>query len=76
MRIKVRWEVSDGYVGSRPYDVHVDADDFQHCETDGDIEQLLAEIVQEDFERRVSFSIRNESEVIAQIKAELAKESP
>lgn len=73
-RVRVTWTVSDGYVDDRPHSFHVDADDFQHCDTDEDIEQLLYEIAQEHFVQRVTFSIRGEAGVIKAIKA--LKEKP
>ena len=67
-QITVRWEASDGYVGgSRPQSFKVDAEDFQHCETELEVEELLGEFVQDEFEQRITWSIRNESSVIAEI---------
>ncbi len=66
--ITITWTVEDGYVGHRPFKVKVDIDEFQHCESAGDIEQLLNDIVRDEFEQKVSWSICNEHDLIGHIR--------
>lgn len=65
-KIKVRWEADDGYVGgSRPHMFTIDLDEMaQDCETEQEAEDYLNTEIQSEFENRVSWSCRNESEVM------------
>lgn len=73
MSIKVRWEVDDGYCGgSRPQTFTVDPSDFEDDMDEREIGDRLAEIVQDEFLQRISWFIKNESEVIEAVKAALA----
>ena len=59
--IVVKWEVYDGYAGgSAPQTTEVDLEDFRHSSKQ-EIEDLLNEIVHEDFLQKVGFSITSES---------------
>jgi hypothetical protein len=59
MKIIVKWEVEDGYVGkSRPQSTIVDTDHhFWDSLNDEEKRQLIEECVQEDYEQKISFSI-------------------
>ncbi|MBD3351724.1 MAG: hypothetical protein GF364_09590 [Candidatus Lokiarchaeota archaeon] len=54
--MKVRWEVNDGYIGkSRPQYTIIDDDDLDECETEEDREKLIEDMIQEDFEQRITW---------------------
>ena len=54
--MKFSWEIDDGYVGQRaPQYTEIDDDDLAECETEEERQELINEIVQEDFEQKVSF---------------------
>jgi hypothetical protein len=63
IKIKVKWEVSDGYAGKgrpqetifKPYD-YVDEDFWKQATREEKI-KIIEEAVQEDFENKISFSI-------------------
>lgn len=56
--MKITWQVSDGYVGGNaPHTVDIDDDDLADCETDEEREDMIAEIVEEDFRQKVTWSI-------------------
>ncbi len=62
MKITVKWEVADGYVGkSRPQRTIVDTDDAYEWEkmTDDEKREWIQDQVQQDFENRISFEINN-----------------
>lgn len=66
--VKVSWEVSDGYVGkSRPQSTTVDVEDFEDLD-EQEIEHLLFETVQEDFDQQISWDISNLDGAVAEIK--------
>jgi hypothetical protein len=61
----IRWHVNDGYVsGPRPQYSPVDPKEFQQCETDQEVRELLNRLVQADFEQRITFGIDNEDELV------------
>lgn len=73
-KIKVRWEVEDGYAGgSRPQIFTIDPDDFDDDADEREISERLMEIVQDEFEQRISWFMKNESEVIAAVMAAKAE---
>lgn len=66
-KIKVTWEVGDGYVGkSRPQSFYIDAADFDH-DSPKDIEMGLCDYVDEEARNTLSFDCSNPEEVIAAI---------
>lgn len=77
-KLTVIWEISDGYVGgSRPHRMTISEDDFSGHMTDEELEEILFEMVDEDFRRKASYSITNEDEVLSWMKSkrdELLKE--
>lgn len=66
MKIKVRWEASDGYVGgSRPQSFSMDIEEMaENCETEEQAREYLDIEVRADFDNKVSYSCNNEEEVI------------
>jgi hypothetical protein len=74
---KVKWEVEDGYVGkARPQTSEMDEDDFDGCETRVDVERVILDFVQEDFNQQISWSVTGLDDliddVLNQIKGEPA----
>lgn len=56
--MKITWQVSDGYGGElRPHEVDIDDNDLADCETDEEREDMIAEIVEEEFRQKVSWTI-------------------
>ena len=70
-RIEIRWKVDDGYVNNGPHISEVDVEDFEDL-NEQEIEDLIHEIVQNDFEQSVSFEITSSAitDVKEAIKAE------
>jgi hypothetical protein len=63
--IKVKWQVDDGYAGpARPRQITLHTVDFVDCETEEQVLEVLHEIVEEEFQQRTSWTIRNEKDVI------------
>jgi hypothetical protein len=62
-KIKVRWEVEDGYVGkSRPRTTTIDIEQLMDIEEweampEDKKREFIEEIVQKDFEQKISFGI-------------------
>lgn len=53
--ISIEWEAEDGYVGGkRPQFTSLSVEDFTPDMSDDDIEMAIHDIVQEDFNQRVS----------------------
>lgn len=74
-RIQVTWQAEDGYAGgARPQHAEVYLDNFEAGMSDEEIEKIIDDIVQEDFQQRVTPSVRRSDMVaaIAAIRAELA----
>jgi hypothetical protein len=56
--MKVRWEVSDGYVGkSRPQYTEIPDDELAECETEFERQQLIDDYVESDFQSKIAWSI-------------------
>lgn len=56
--MKITWEVSDGYVGqSRTQDTEVPDDEIAECESQGELELLINDYIQEDFENTVTWEV-------------------
>lgn len=69
--ITVRWEAADGYVGKgRPQSFKLFADWIDPDMSDLDLEKLLDESVQEDFEAKVTPKVDNWDEVMEWLKTE------
>lgn len=55
--MKVTWEIDDGYVGkTRPHTTDVDDDELAECETEDEREDLIAEFIEADFRREITWS--------------------
>ena len=60
--MEIVWEVDDGYSSrAAPHCTWVDDDELNEFETDEEREQLISEVVQEDFELSVSWYITNKN---------------
>jgi hypothetical protein len=71
-KFTVKWEAEDGYTGgSRPQIFHLSVFDFGDVSemTDAQIENLLDEAIQDDFDQKVTWYSANRDEAIAWIKA-------
>lgn len=56
--MRVTWEIEDGYVGrSRPHYTEVPDDELDECETDEEMEHIIEEYVQTDFDNSISWTI-------------------
>jgi hypothetical protein len=63
---RVEWSAEDGYVGKgRPQELYVAESDVEDCATDEELERLLDDMVRDDFDNKVSPSVRNSDEFIA-----------
>jgi len=63
--MEVRWQTEDGYCGgSRPQYITIASSEIESHMSDDDLERFLEDIVQDDFEQRVSFCIRNREQVL------------
>lgn len=57
--MKVYWEVEDGYVGkSAPQVTVIDDGDLEDYEEGEERENFINECVQDDFEQKITFSIK------------------
>lgn len=66
---QVNWESEDGYVtGARPQYCSIGEDDIKDDMTDEEIEQVLEDIVQQDFDEKVSFHVKNRGKFISWAK--------
>jgi hypothetical protein len=62
---EVRYEVEDGYVGSsRPQSFTIKDDWIEDYMNDDDLEFELSEMIQEDFQQRISWTYLNKEEVV------------
>ncbi len=61
-KMKVTWEVEDGYVGKRsPQYIEIPDDELEGCDTDEDKQRLIEDYIQEDFDCKISWNIINRS---------------
>lgn len=62
----IRWEVNDGYAGpSRPQRTKLsqwEVESYNELETEYEKERFLEEIVQEDFDQKITFYIKGVEE--------------
>ena len=67
--MEVRWQAEDGYCGgSRPQYVTIYESDIEDDMTDDDLERLLDDVVQDDFNQKVSYCIKNREQVLKQMR--------
>jgi hypothetical protein len=73
--MKVRWEIDDNYAGSstRPQKTDISEDDIKDCEDIDDAMQMIADIIQEDYEQNISWYIPNREKVKKQVQEILDK---
>jgi len=65
-KLKIRWEVEDGYIGkSRPLSTSISVDELiENCETEEEVLDYINEEVKSDFEQRISYCVMNDSEIL------------
>ncbi len=74
--VEVKWQVADGYCGgSRPQSTELHLEDFDVEMSEGEIEDLIYEMVDDDFRQTITPGIENMDEVVEQIQAALAARS-
>lgn len=53
-KIKLVWEADDGYCGqARPHHMEISLEDFEYCDTEDEVEELLISMLNDDFKERV-----------------------
>jgi len=71
--MEIRWQAYDGYAGgSRPQYTKVDDGDIEDCETVEEAMELIMELVQNDFNQKVRWSIKNEEDAKAKVEEIIA----
>lgn len=56
IKMKVKWEVEDGYVGkSCPHFTDVPDDELEECETEEEKGDLIDSYIKEDFEQKITY---------------------
>ena len=56
---RVTWEVVDGYAGkARPQITVIPNYEFDCCETDAEVQEVIEEIVQQEFEQCISWIVQ------------------
>ena len=73
-KITVTWYADDGYItGDRPKRTIIDPDDFEDCDTEDDVNEMLSQQIQEDFEQKVSWCTDNLEKHVAEIWTRVQK---
>ena len=73
-KITVTWYADDGYTtGDRPMHTSIDPDDFEDCDTEDDVNEMISQQVQEDFEQKVCWCTDNLEKHVADIWARVQK---
>lgn len=71
-RFTVTYEVSDGYAGaSRPHSLTLDTDDFDPEADNNEIQTLIEQAVQEDFQQNCTPVVSNIEKAVAFVLVEL-----
>jgi len=56
--MRITWEVDDGYAGgSRPQNTDINDDELLDYETDEEKEQFINDVIQEEFEQRITWYV-------------------
>ena len=64
MKVRVTWQVDDGYVGkSRPQITIIPEEEFEDCKTEADRNAIIEEFVDSDFQNRISWFIDSIDEI-------------
>lgn len=71
-KFDVRWDIDDGYVGSRPHHFDIREDEFEDESTDQDLIDLFWNLVEEDLQQRVSPISEDETRFVAWAKERIA----
>lgn len=67
--MKITWEVDDGYVsGARPHETIIDDEELIECSNIGEMEEVIEEAVQSDFEQNINWSLRNRDQIKQHLK--------
>jgi len=72
--IKITWRVDDGYAGGdRPHSTVIRVNEFDAEDSDDEIGEAIADIVQQDFETSITLSLKTTDveAAIAAIRAQL-----
>lgn len=64
-KIDVHWEAEDGAGKSRPQKFKIDLSEFDFCESEVEVEEVLDELIQEDFELKVTWFSENYPEIVS-----------
>lgn len=55
--MKITWQVDDGYINNGPHQTYIDDEVLSVCcDTHEEREELIREIIQEDFDQKISWS--------------------
>ena len=80
-KVDIRWTVEDGYVGgARPQYSRFDLCDFDGLETEEQVREYIEDVVSDDFQSFITFSINESSvedaveEIMAYLKDEDSNE--
>jgi len=72
----IEWEIEDGYVtGKRTQSVRLDDDEFEDYETTEEAMEFIEEVVQEEFNQRVGWSLNNPEKIKEKVKSLITKQS-
>ncbi len=75
-KIEVEWEVNDGYAGgSAPQTTTVLLSEFERDMTPEEVDTELGEMVQGDFETKITFDIQDREKIVQSIMEHLAARS-
>ncbi len=73
--LTVVWCVDDGYLSNHKFRCSIDVDEFQYCTTAEEVDGVLHQIIQEVFENKVTFAIKNAADIVADVMAYKAEKS-
>lgn len=76
-KIEVKWQADDGYVGNRKHCCSIDPAEFDADMTDDEIADLIRQIVEDDFQQRVSCSYSDDelNAAVQRVRAALVEGS-
>jgi hypothetical protein len=72
--INITWHIEDGCAGdNRPQNAWFDPDDFEDCDSEESVNEMLSQCLQEEFEQRVSWCADNFDDHVKAIWARVQK---
>lgn len=75
--IEITWEIEDGYVGgSRPQTFKIRPSDFEDCDSALQVKDRLYDLLDEELQKRASWSCRYMDDYVQQILREITTEHP